>query len=210
MIYIIGCGVLQRLFCADNKSKEERMKNSMKLLAALALAGVVSCSNQEQQPAASAANTGPAEQMTGQSGVKDEASAPNIVQVASGSKDHTTLVTAVKAGELVDALSNAGPFTVFAPTNAAFDKLPKGTVEGLLKPEKKEDLQNILEYHVSVGVYKAENLMDGQSLGQVNGGNIKVSMVDGKPVINGKAHILASIPASNGVIHVIDEVLLPQ
>ncbi|HQG39244.1 MAG TPA: fasciclin domain-containing protein, partial [Chitinophagales bacterium] len=107
------------------------------------------------------------------------------------------------------ALSNAGPFTVFAPTNAAFDKLPKGTVEGLLKPEKKDDLVNILQYHVSVGVYKAENLQDGQSLGQVNGDNIKITQKDGKLYVNDKAMIVASIPASNGVIHVIDEVLLP-
>ena len=91
---------------------------------------------------------------TGQSGVKDDASAKNVVQIAIGSKDHTTLVTAVKAAELVDALSNAGPFTVFAPTNAAFDKLPAGTVEGLLKPEKKDELTTILQYHVSLGVFK--------------------------------------------------------
>ncbi|MBL7930490.1 MAG: fasciclin domain-containing protein, partial [Bacteroidia bacterium] len=120
------------------------------------------------------------------------------------------LVTAVKTAELVDALSNAGPFTVFAPTNDAFGKLPAGTVEDLLKPEKREALTNILQYHVFVGVMKAESMQDGQTLGQVNGGNIKITMKDGKPVINGKAHILASIPASNGMIHVIDEVLLPE
>lgn len=131
------------------------------------------------------------------------------MQIAVGSKDHTTLVAAVKAGELVDALSNAGPFTVFAPTNAAFDKLPAGTVDGLLKPEAKESLQDILQYHVSVGVYNTEQLTDGQSLGQVNGGNITISVKDGKTMINGKATILASIKASNGVVHVIDEVLLP-
>ena len=82
----------------------------------------------------------PATSQTGQSGVQDDVSNPNIVQVASGSKDHTTLVAAVKAASLVDALSNAGPFTVFAPTNAAFDKLPAGTVENLLKPENIEPL----------------------------------------------------------------------
>jgi uncharacterized surface protein with fasciclin (FAS1) repeats len=148
--------------------------------------------------------------LTGQSGVQDDVSSPNVVQIASGSKDHTTLVAAVKAGELVDALSNAGPFTVFAPTNAAFDKLPAGTVEDLLKPEKKEALANILEYHVYVGVIKPENFTDGQTLGQVNGGNVKIVMKDGKPMVNGKANILASIAASNGIIHVIDQVLLPE
>lgn len=146
----------------------------------------------------------------GQSGVQDDQSQKNVVQVAVGSKDHTTLVTAVKAAELVDALSNAGPFTVFAPTNAAFDKLPAGTVEGLLKPEKKEDLADILQYHVSVGVYKAEGLQDGQILGQVNGGNITISKKDGKIMINGTAaNLVASVPASNGIVHVIDGVLLP-
>lgn len=145
----------------------------------------------------------------GQSGVKDDVSAKNVVQVAIGSKDHTTLVTAVKAAELVDALSNAGPFTVFAPTNAAFDKLPAGTVEDLLKPEKKEDLADILQYHVSVGVFKADALQDGQVIGQVNGGNITISKKEGKIMVNGKATVTASIPASNGIVYVIDEVLLP-
>lgn len=146
---------------------------------------------------------------TGQSAVQDDVSEKNVVQVAAGSKDHSTLVAAVKAAGLVDALSNAGPFTVFAPTNAAFDKLPKGTVEGLLKPDKKDNLIDILQYHVSVGVYKAENLQDGQTLGQVNGDNITISKNGDKIMINGKATIVASVPATNGVIHVIDEVLLP-
>lgn len=145
----------------------------------------------------------------GQSSVKDDISNPNIVQIAVGSKDHTTLVTALKAAELVDAMSNAGPFTVFAPTNAAFDKLPAGTVEGLLKPDQKDALSNILEYHVYVGVIKTDYMKDGQTLGQVNGQNINVTVKDGKYMINGKANIIASIPASNGIIHVVDEVLLP-
>ncbi|HRH35009.1 MAG TPA: fasciclin domain-containing protein [Catalimonadaceae bacterium] len=145
----------------------------------------------------------------GQSGVQDDVSEKNVVQVAVGSADHSTLVTAVKAAELVDVLSNTGPFTVFAPTNAAFDKLPPGTVEDLLKPEKKEALQNILEYHVSVGVYNADALNDGQILGQVNSQNIKISKKDGKIIVNDAATIVASVKASNGVIHIIDGVLLP-
>jgi len=149
-------------------------------------------------------------QATGQSGVKDDTSSPNIVQVAISSKDHTTLVTAVKTAELVDVLSNAGPFTVFAPTNAAFDKLPKGTVEGLLKPEKKNDLKNILEYHTYVGVLSPTLLQDGATFEQVNGGKIKITNKDGKIFINDKAEITATINTSNGVIHVINEVLLPQ
>ncbi len=146
----------------------------------------------------------------GQSAVQDDVSQKNIVQVASGSQDHSTLVAAVKAGELVDVLSNAGPFTVFAPTNAAFDALPKGTVDDLLKPENKEVLVNILEYHVSVGVYKAESLNDGQTIGQVNGDNISISKKDGKTLVNGVAEIIASIPTSNGVIHVLNAVLTPS
>ena len=144
----------------------------------------------------------------GQSTVEDNESQKDVVKVAVGSKDHTTLVTALKAAEYVDALSNAGPFTVFAPTNAAFDKLPAGTVEGLLKPEKKADLRNILEYHVYVGVLKPEMLQDGQTFGQANGDNIKIEVKDGKITVNG-ANVIASIPASNGIIHVIDAVLLP-
>lgn len=169
--------------------------------------------NSQNETKTGETNTSPEEntsQSAGQSAVKDDVSNPNIVQVAIGSKDHTTLVAAVKAAQLVDVLSNAGPFTVFAPTNAAFDKLPKGTVEDLLKPEKKETLTDILQYHVSVGVYKIESFVDGQTLGQVNGGNIKITIVNGKPLINGKAHILASVKASNGMIHIIDEVLLPS
>ena len=150
------------------------------------------------------------EKMSGQSGVQDDVSQKTVVQIAIGSKDHSTLVAAVKAAELVDVLSNTGPFTVFAPINAAFDKLPTGTVEGLLKPEKKDALTDILQYHVSVGVYKKESLQDGQVIGQVNGSNITVNVKDGKVTINGGATIVASIPASNGIIHVIDNVLLEK
>ena len=166
--------------------------------------GFYSCNNNTSSPQVA----GEAQQtVTGQADVKDDVSQKNIVQVASGSKDHTTLVKAVQAADLVNALSNAGPFTVFAPTNAAFDKLPAGTVEGLLKPEKKDDLADILQYHVSVGVYAADQLQDGQVLGQVNGGNISISKKDGKIMVNGTASVIASIKASNGVIHVIDGVL---
>lgn len=167
------------------------------------------CNSTPQSENAGAATAGSAPATVGQSGVKDDVSTPNVVQVAVGSKDHTTLVTAVKAAALVDVLSNAGPFTVFAPTNAAFDKLPAGTVEGLLKPDQKDALSNILEYHVYVGVIKTDAMRDGQILGQVNGKNITLNVKDGKYMINGKATILASVPASNGIIHVIDEVLLP-
>lgn len=181
------------------------MKIILKLTLAAVCAIAVSCNN---GPAADEV-TETQEHQAGQSGVQDNLSQKNVVQVAVGSKDHSTLVKAVQAAELVDALSNASPFTVFAPTNAAFDKLPAGTVDGLLAPEKKDVLADILQYHVSLGVFKTESLMDGQVLGQVNGGNVTVSKKDGKIMLNGTVTIVASVPASNGIIHIVDGVLLP-
>jgi uncharacterized surface protein with fasciclin (FAS1) repeats len=183
------------------------MKNKAFLFTLVVGFALSSCSNNETTPAvneAASSEVGP-----GQSAVVDETSSPNIVQVAVGSKDHTTLVTAVKAAELVDALSNAGPFTVFAPTNAAFEKLPPGTVEGLLAPEKKEDLANILGYHTYVGSLKTEYMNDGQEFDMVFGGKVKITKKEGKTFVNG-SEILASIPTSNGIIHVIGDVLLPK
>jgi uncharacterized surface protein with fasciclin (FAS1) repeats len=145
----------------------------------------------------------------GQSAVADDESQKNIVQVAVSSPDHTTLVTAIKAVNYTDVLVNAGPFTVFAPTNAAFDKLPAGTVENLLKAENKASLEDILEYHVAIGVYKAEALRDGQVLGMANSKNVTFK-VNGDEILINNARVVASIPVSNGLIHVIDEVLLPQ
>jgi uncharacterized surface protein with fasciclin (FAS1) repeats len=125
------------------------------------------------------------------------------------SKDHTTLVAALKQADLVTSLSNAGPFTVFAPTNEAFDKLPKGTVDGLMKDEKKEDLQNILQYHVTLSALSKESFTDGQTLSMVNGDNVTVSVKDGKVMLNNSATIIGSVKASNGMVHIIDAVLLP-
>ncbi len=185
------------------------MKNIVKTLFIMTTVISASCNSAPATETTQSDDASSSGAPAGQSAVKDDVSSKNLVQTAVGSPDHTTLVTAVKAGELVDVLSNAGPFTVFAPTNAAFAKLPEGTVDGLLKPESKEALVNILEYHVSVAVYKAENLTDGQSIGQVNGDNIKITKKDGKIFVNDKAEIVASIPTSNGIIHVINEVLLP-
>lgn len=170
----------------------------------------ISCnSGTSESSAAASTDVSAAQDGVGQSNVQDDSSTPNVVQIAVGSKDHSTLVTAVKAAGLVDALSNVGPFTVFAPTNAAFEKLPAGTVEGLLKPEKKADLVNILEYHTYVGSLKDYFLKDGQEYEQVNGKKIKITVKDGKTYVNG-SEIVASITASNGMIHVINDVLLPQ
>ncbi len=182
--------------------------SKIKLVAVAAMVIMTSCNSAEQ-------NTGNTESeetgsmAAGQSAVKDEMSQKDVVKVAVGSPDHTTLVTAVQAAELVDVLSNAGPFTVFAPTNAAFNALPAGTVEGLLKPEAKKDLTNILEYHVTTSALREDYLKDGMSLGMVNGGKAIITIKDGKKQING-ANILAAVPASNGMVYVIDAVLLPS
>ena len=134
----------------------------------------------------------------------------NIVENAAGSSDHTTLVAAVKAAGLAETLSGAGPFTVFAPTNEAFDKLPKGTVESLLKPEMKADLTAVLTFHVVSGALKAADLKDGQKLKTVQGQELTVSVKEGKVMINGANVTIADAVSSNGVTHVIDAVLLPK
>jgi len=144
----------------------------------------------------------------GQSTVQDDESQKNIVQVAVSSPDHKTLVAALKAAEYVDALSNAGPFTVFAPSDAAFAKLPEGTVEDLVKPEKKEKLRNILEYHVYVGVIRENMIQDGMNLNQVSGQNVKITKAGEKVQVNG-ANVVAVVPTTNGIIYVVDQVLLP-
>jgi uncharacterized surface protein with fasciclin (FAS1) repeats len=143
-----------------------------------------------------------------QANVGDTVSKSNIVATAVASKDHTTLVAALKAADLVDVMANPGPFTVFAPTNAAFAALPKGTLENLLKPENKKDLVNILQYHVFVGALQAKWLKNGQTLNQVNGSDAKIK-VDGKKISINGANIIASIKTTNGMIHIIDAVLLP-
>jgi len=176
------------------------------MLSLLLVIWLINCTNTTPQQAASG-ETAVAE--GGQASVEDNDSQKDVVKVAAGSKDHTTLVTAVKAAELVDVLSNAGPFTVFAPTNAAFEKLPAGTVEGLLKPDKKDALSDILQYHVAVAVYKPEMFTDGQIISMANGGNVTMGVKDGKITVNG-ANVVATVPASNGIIHIIDNVLLPN
>src|SRR5215218_2232408 len=146
----------------------------------------------------------------------------NIVQNAVNSKDHTTLVAAVKAAGLVDTLSSAGPFTVFAPTNSAFAKLPKGTVDTLLKPENKSKLTAVLTYHVVPGRLSAKDLMDAAKR---DGGQTRLTTVEGEQLtVMAKGNTLTvwdskggtstitirNVFQSNGVIHVVDKVLLPS
>ena len=145
----------------------------------------------------------------------------NIVENAINSKDHTTLVAAVKAAGLVPTLQSPGPFTVFAPTNAAFAKLPKGTVDTLLKPENKEQLVGVLTYHVVAGRLSAKDLMD---MAKKGGGKAKLKTVEGEDlwieakantisITDAKGHVskvtIQNVFQSNGVIHVVDSVLLP-
>lgn len=132
----------------------------------------------------------------------------NIVQVAGASEDHTTLVAALKAANYIVSLQNPGPFTVFAPTNAAFAKLPQGTLDNLLQPDQQEALRNVLKYHVAVPTYKIADFKDGQVIGEANGGKVTMSVKDGVIKVN-DATIVASIVTSNGTIHVIDTVLIP-
>jgi len=189
----------------------KRLTMRLDHLASFALIALLTAcgGNAENAPAAQtdpqATTTAPE---VGQSNVVDNESEKNVVQIAVGSPDHTTLVAAVKAADLVNALSNAGPFTVYAPTNAAFAALPAGTVDGLLKPEKKDALADILQYHVALGVFKPENIRDGQVLGMVNGGNVTFHVKDGQVMIN-DAKIIGTVKASNGLVCVIDKVLLP-
>jgi uncharacterized surface protein with fasciclin (FAS1) repeats len=138
----------------------------------------------------------------------------NIIQNAVNSKDHTTLVAAVKAAGLVDTLEGKGPFTVFAPTNAAFGKLPAGTVDTLVKPENKATLTKILTYHVVAGKYDAHDLTDGKMLKTVEGEELTVKHADGKIwIIDAKGDksmvSISNVHQSNGVIHVVDTVLMP-
>jgi uncharacterized surface protein with fasciclin (FAS1) repeats len=146
----------------------------------------------------------------------------NIVQNAANSKDHTTLVAAVKAAGLVDTLEGVGPFTVFAPVNAAFDKLPAGTVDTLLKPENKDQLVKLLTYHVVAGKVGSHELVKMIKAGggkaelkTVEGGELTATLQGGKVVLTdekgGMATVtIADVYQSNGVIHVVDSVLLPN
>ncbi len=134
----------------------------------------------------------------------------DIVDNAVKAGNVTTVVAAVKAAGLVDTLKGPGPFTVFAPTNDAFDKLPAGTVAALLKVDMKADLTSILTYHVVAGRYTVADLKDGMTLKTVNGATLKISNVNGVVTINGAAMVeTADVISSNGVTHIIDTVLMP-
>ena len=132
-----------------------------------------------------------------------------VVAIAAGNADFSTLVAAVKAAGLVDTLNGAGPFTIFAPTNEAFAKLPKGTVEELLKPENKAKLTAILTYHVVAGKVMAADVKTMMAK-TVQGGSLDIKVADGGVMVNGAKVVKTDIVGTNGVIHVIDSVLMPK
>ncbi|MDA0630535.1 MAG: fasciclin domain-containing protein [Proteobacteria bacterium] len=135
---------------------------------------------------------------------------PSIVELAAGNDDLSTLVAAVKAAGLVGVLSGDGPYTVFAPTNAAFAKLPEGTVESLLKPENKDQLTAILTYHVVSGKVKAADVVKLDSAKTVEGSSVTITATDAGVKVDAANVIMTDIAASNGVVHVIDSVLMPS
>lgn len=186
------------------------MKGSFTVVVAGAFAFALvafGCKKQEAAPAApepAAAEAAPAQEATNVPPLDEN----NIVSIALRSDDHTTLVAAIKAADYVTSVAASGPLTVFAPTNEAFAKLPEGTVENLVKPENVEQLRQILQYHVTTSALDKDWLKDGQTLGMANGKKTTVH-VDGDTVKINEAVIVASVPASNGMLHVIDTVLLP-
>jgi len=171
---------------------------------------VLSCKNEAKIEGTTSSTTPTTEEdkERGQAFIEDDGSTPNVLQIAIGSPDHTTLVAAVQAADLENVLVNAGPLMVFAPTNEAFAALPEGTVDNLLKPENKEALANILKYHVTPGNYSKDFLKKFKKLGQANDQNVMI-VVEGDDVFVGGAKIIGSVKAGNGIVHVVDKVMLP-
>ncbi len=188
------------------------MKATIKLFVlTIFIAGFTACgnSNEAKVENVSANSEQASEERQGQAFVKDDVSEPTVLDIAIQSKNHKTLVAAVQAAKLENALVNAGPLMVFAPTDEAFNALPDGTVEDLLKPENENKLSHILKHHVTPGKYDKEFLKKFKKLGQASDLNVPVE-VKGEDVYVGGAKIIASVPAGNGIVHVIDKVIIPQ
>ncbi len=187
--------LLLAVACGDSSSSEEITKDTM-----------ASATNFEGVPNTEASSTAPSDAKVGESTM---VSGSNIVQNASNSTDHSTFVAALKSAGLVETLSGAGPYTVFAPTNQAFSGLPAGTIDRLMKPDQKKKLIELLNYHVVAGALKAADLKDGQMLKTVQGNEVKVSSRNGIVSINNLRVTSPDNISSNGIIHVIDGVLTP-
>ncbi len=192
-----------------------KTKNLFMTLATVGLIGFTSCKNSETTTAFNSKDLA-----FSTSEVINQT--PNIVEVAAGNKNFSTLVTAVKAADLASVLSGKGPFTVFAPTNAAFAKLPKGTIATLLKPENKATLSAVLTYHVVAGKFNAAAVVEAIKANKgkftvptVQGGKL-IATLDASNVIltdekgNKSTVVIADVPASNGIIHAIDTVVMPN
>jgi len=173
----------------------------------LALTGLLVACGGETGSQQAAADDFTAESNRGQAFIQDASADPNILQIALGSEDHTTLVAAVQAAELENVLVNAGPLTVFAPTDEAFAALPEGTLDELLEPENRQTLANIVTSHAAPGKFTVDQLTDGMQLYQATGHYVPVEVRDGVTYVNG-AKILASVVATNGIVHVVDKVFL--
>ena len=192
----------------------------IKTLTTLALVGIMASSYAQNEIAMSSSENVGETALTGIT--KGIVVANTIVDVAAGNENFTTLVAAVKAADLVNTLKSDGPFTVFAPTNDAFAKLPEGTVGGLLKPESKDALTGILSYHVVSGKFEAAAVIDAVTknggkfmVNTVQGGAITISLKEGKVMLteengNTSTVVMADVSASNGVIHAIDSVVMPK
>ena len=178
------------------------MSKMILILWCLSCFAFLSCSESDQAKSEDAALA-----THGQAGVQDDQSKKNILQIALGSADHTTLVAAVQAAELENVLVNAGPLTVFAPNNAAFEALPDGTLEMLLKPENKQKLAQIITSHAAPGTFKGALLESQKKIYQATGHYVDVE-VKGDDIFVHGAKILATVEASNGVVHVVDKVFL--
>lgn len=166
-----------------------------------------------EQRAASTQITDVSPSNQGQAFIEDESSEPNALRIAIGSPDHTMLVAAVQAAGVENSLVNVGPLTVFAPTNAAFDKIDKATLDNLLKPENKEQLALILKHHVSPGNFPIDmlerSIERGRNLGMASNQNVDITK-EGDDIYVGGAKIIGTVKASNGWVHVVDAVILPK
>nr|WP_321223398.1 fasciclin domain-containing protein [uncultured Psychroserpens sp.] len=195
----------------------------LKSITALAVAGLLfaSCAETKKENVETTVDT-EVKETSKEMAMSNEQQTPTIVGVAASNESFTTLVAAVKAADLVDALNGKGPFTVFAPTNDAFAKLPDGTVETLLKPENKSTLAGILTYHVVSGKFEAAAVIEAIkknngkfTVDTLNGGQITLSLKDGKVLLTDakggmSTVVMADVAASNGVIHAIDSVVMPK
>ena len=181
-------------------------KTLLAIVATIALAvGVAACGGSDEE---AASTTSAAAETVADTGA---AAAPaDIVDTAVAAGDFTTLAAALEAAGLVETLKGEGPYTVFAPTDEAFAALPAGTVDDLLLPENKDELTDILTYHVVEGNVLSTDLSDGQTATTLQGGDVTIGVMDGTVTVNGATVTAADIEASNGTIHVIDAVLLPE